>query len=87
MRKLGPPWQVAKRGRPPEHQPEEYAKIAIYRKHFCMALRVAERGTQLILGKRVDHSDIWWGLQRIPPGYLDRAIELLFDLISRMLGS
>jgi len=80
VRKLGPPWQVAKRGRPPEHQPEEYAGIAIYRKHFCMTLRVAEGDTPFVLGKRVDHSDIWWSLQRIPLGYLDRAIELLFEL-------
>ena len=81
VRKLGPPWQVVKRGRPPEHQPEEYAEIAIYRKHFCMTLRVAEGDTPFVLGKRVDHSNIWWALQRIPLGYLDRAIELLFELI------
>lgn len=81
VRKLGSPWQVAKRGRPPEHQPEEYAVIAIYRKHFCMSLRVAEGDTPFILSKRVDHSDIWWALQRMPVGYVDRAIELLFELI------
>jgi len=81
VRKLGPPWQVAKRGRPPEHQPEEYAEIAIYRKHFNMSLRVAEGDTPFVLCKRVDHSDIWWALQRIPLGYLNRAIELLFELI------
>jgi len=81
VRKLGPPWQVAKRGRPPEHLPEEYAATAIYRKHFHMALRVAEGDTPFVLGKRLDHSDIWWGLQRIFVRYLDRAIELLFELI------
>ena len=81
VEKLGPPWQVAKRGRPPEHQPEEYAAISIYRKHFHMALRVAEGDTPFTLGKRVDHSDIWWGLQRISAEYVDQAIELLFGLI------
>ena len=86
VRKLGPPWQVAKRGRPPEHQPEEYAAIAIHRKHFHMALRAAEGDTPFILGNRVDHSNIWWGLQRISTDYLDRAIELLFDLISELFS-
>lgn len=84
VRKLGPPWQVAKRGRPPDHKPEEYAQIAVYRKHFCMALRVAEGDTPLVLGKRLDHSNIWWALQRISTDYLDRAIELLFGLISEL---
>ena len=86
VRKLGSPWQVAKRGRPPEHQPEEYAEIAIYRKHFHMSLRVAEGDTPLILGKRVDHSDIWWSLQRISPCYLNQSIELFFDLISELFS-
>ena len=81
-RKLGPPWQVAKRGRPPEHQPEEYGAVAIYRKHFSMVLRSTEGDTQLLLSKRMDHSTIWWGLQRIPPGYLERGIEILFELIA-----
>jgi len=81
VRKLGPPWQVAKRGRPPDHQPGEYAAIVIYRKHFHMVLRVVEGDTPLILGKRVDHSDIWWSLQRIPAGYVDRAIKLLFEFV------
>ncbi|HID61018.1 MAG TPA: IS4/IS5 family transposase [Hadesarchaea archaeon] len=80
VRKFGPPWQAAKRGRPPEHQPDEHAEIVIYRKHFCMSLRVAEGDTPLILNKRVDHSDIWWSLQRISPCYMDQAIKL-FDLI------
>ena len=81
VRKLGPPWQVAKRGRPPEHLPEEYATVAIYRKHFRMVLRVTEGDTPFILGKRMDHSTIWWGLQRIPVEYVDRAVQLLFELI------
>jgi len=83
-RNLAPPWEVSKRGCPLEHQPEEYAAVAIYRKHFHMALRVAEGDIPFILGKRVDHSDIWWGLQSIPVEYVDRAIELLFYLIARL---
>jgi len=81
VKKLGPPWQVAKRGRPPEHQPEEYAATAIYRKHFHMALRVAEGDTPFVLGKRLDHSDIWWALQRISVRYVESSIQLLFELI------
>lgn len=79
---LGRPWQVSKRGSPPKHMPEEYAAVAIYRKYFNMVLRAAEVDTPFILGKRLDHSNIWWGLQRIPTRYLKRAIELLFRLIS-----
>jgi hypothetical protein len=84
VKKLGPPWQVAKRGRPPEHQPEEYAAVAIYRKHFHMALRVAEGDTPFVLGKRLDHSDIWWGLQRICVLYVERCIQLLFELTAEL---
>lgn len=84
VKKLGPPWQVAKRGRPPEHQPEDYAAVVIYRKHFSMVLRVTEGDTPFVLGRRMDHSTIWWGLQRLPVGYVDRAIELLFELIVKL---
>ncbi|MEM3519912.1 MAG: transposase [Candidatus Hadarchaeales archaeon] len=79
---LGRPWQVSKRGSPPKHMPEEYAAVAIYRKYFNMVFRAAEADTPFILGKRLDHSNIWWGLQRISARYLKRAIELLFRLIS-----
>lgn len=79
---LGRPWQVSRRGRPPEHMPEEYAAVVIYRKHFGMPLRVTEGDTPLVLGKRLDHSNIWWGLQRVPALYIKRAVELLFRLIS-----
>lgn len=79
-KKLGPPWQVSGRGRPPDHMPEEYAAVAIYRKHFHMVLRVMEGDTPFVLGRRMDHSTIWWGLQRIPVEYVDRAIQLLFGL-------
>ncbi|MEM3519913.1 MAG: hypothetical protein QXT22_05845 [Candidatus Hadarchaeales archaeon] len=77
---LGRPWQVSKRCSPPKHMPEEYAAVAIYRKYFNMVLRAAEVDTSFILGKRLDHSNIWWGLQRISARYLKRAIELLFRL-------
>jgi hypothetical protein len=62
--------------------PEEYAAVVIYRKHFDMTLRDAEGDTPLLMAKRLDHSNIWWGLQRIPALYIKRAIELLFRLIS-----
>ncbi len=81
VKKLGPPWQVSKRGRPPEHQPEEYAAVVIYRKHFRTTLRVAEGDTPFTLGKRLDHSDIWWALQRISVRYVESSIQLLFELI------
>ena len=86
MRKLGPPWEVSKRGYPPDHLPEEYAAVAIYQKHFHMVLRATEGDTPFILGKRMDHSVIWWGLQRIPAGYVGRAIELLFELIIELFS-
>lgn len=79
--KLGPPWEVSKRGRRPDHSPNEYAAVAIYQKHFRMVFRVAEGDTPFVLGKRMDHSVIWWGFQRVPAWYLAQAIELLFDLI------
>jgi len=81
VKKLGPPWQVTRRGRPPEHRPEEYAAVVIYRKHFRMTLRVAEGDTPFTLGKRLDHSDIWWALQRISVRYVQSSIRLLFELI------
>jgi hypothetical protein len=84
VEKLGPPWQVAKRGRPPEHLPEDYGAMAIYQKHFCMVLRAAEGDTPFLLAKRMDHSTIWWGLQRIPVMYVEEAIELLFELVAEL---
>lgn len=81
VRRLDPPWQVAKRGRRPKHQPGEYAAIEIYRKHYKMTFRESEDDTPFVLCKRLDHSDIWWAHQRITVSYLDRAIELLFELI------
>lgn len=87
VKKLGPPWQVSKRGRPPDHLPDEYAAVAIYQKHFRMVLRVTEGDTSFVLGKRMDHSVVWWGLQRIPAGYLDQAIELLFGLTVELFPS
>ena len=84
MRKLNPR-QATKRGRPPEHQPEEYGAVAIYRKHFFMVLRSTEGDIPLVLGKRMDHSTIWWGFQRMPVEYVNSAIELLFELIIELL--
>jgi len=68
-------------GWPPDHQPEEYAAIAIYRKHFNVSLRIAEEEYSIRLGKRVDHSNIWWIIQRVPIGHIGRVIELLFEFV------
>jgi hypothetical protein len=56
--------------------PDEYAAVAIYRKHFNMVFRVADGNTPFVLGKQLDHSNIWWGLQRIQLEYVDRAIQI-----------
>lgn len=82
VKRLGPPWRISKRGYPPDHMPEEYAAVGIYLKHFKMVFRAAEGDTPFILGKRMDHSVIWWGFQRISVLYLEMAIQLLFELIA-----
>ncbi|MFH1821632.1 MAG: hypothetical protein ABH852_04230 [Methanobacteriota archaeon] len=42
---------------------------------------MTEGDTPFVLGKRMDHSVVWWDLQRVPVEYVDRAIQLLFELI------
>jgi len=58
-----------------------------HQKHFSMVLRSTEGDTPLVLGKRMDHSVIRWGLQRIPAGYVERAIELLFEPHRRAISA
>jgi hypothetical protein len=84
VKRIGPPWRISKRGYPPDHLPEEYAAVGIYLKHFKMVFRAAEGDTPFILGKRMDHSVIWWGFQRLSVLYLEMAIQLLFELIAEL---
>lgn len=81
---LGPPWQVSKRGRLPKFRPELYAAMGIFRKYFGSSLRAAEGETPLLIGLRMDHATIWWGLQRMPIVYFERALELLYELIAKL---
>lgn len=83
-RALGPPWRIPKRGRPPKFRPELYAAVGMFRKHFGSSLRVAEGDTPLLIGLRMDHATVWWGLQRIPVVYFERALELLYELIEEL---
>jgi len=81
---LGPPWRVSERGRPPKFRPELYAAVGIFRKYFASSLRIAEGDTPLLIGLRMDHATIWWGLQRTPVVYFERALELLYALIGEL---
>lgn len=81
---IGPPWQVSERGRPPKFRPELYATVGIFRKYFNSSLRVAEGDTPLLIGLRMDHATIWWGLRRAPVAYFERALALLYGLIARL---
>ena len=83
-RKLGPPWQVSKRGRPPTFHPTEHAAVCIYRKCSCPTFRDAEGDTGLLLSTRIDHVTIWWAFQRIPVIYFERALELLYELTTEL---
>ena len=81
---LDPPWQVSERGRPPKFRPELYASVGIFRKYFGSSLRAAEGEAPLLIGLRMDHATIWWGLQRMPIAYFERALELLYGLIAKL---
>ena len=83
-RRLGPPWKVSRRGRPPKFHPTEHAAVCIYRKCSCPTFRGAEGDTVLLLDTRIDHVTIWWAFQRIPVIYFERALELLYELISKL---
>jgi len=81
---LGPPWRVSERGRPPKFRPELYAAVGIFRKYFSSSLRIAEGDTPLLIGLRMDHATIWWGLRRTPVAYFERALELLYELTTKL---
>ena len=68
---LGPPWRASERGRPPKFSPELYAAVGIFRKYFASSLRAAEGDTPLLIGLRMDHATIWWGLRRTPVVYFE----------------
>ena len=81
--KLGPPWQISKRGRPPTIHPTMHAAICIFRKCFGSSFRGAASDMSS-LGVRVDHVTIWWALWRIPLSYFERALGLLYELIAEL---
>ena len=82
--RLGPPWQVSKRGRPPVIHPTTHAAVCIYKKCSCPSFRDAEGDTSLLFGKRIDHVTIWWAFWRIPVAYYEQALELLYELIDEL---
>ncbi|MFH1821783.1 MAG: hypothetical protein ABH852_05025 [Methanobacteriota archaeon] len=83
-RRLGSLWKVSRRGRPPKFHPTEHTAVCIYRKCSCPTFRYAEGDTALLLDTRIDHVTIWWAFQRIPVIYFERALELLYELISKL---
>ncbi|MFQ5800447.1 MAG: transposase [Candidatus Hydrothermarchaeales archaeon] len=86
VRKLGPPWQVSKRGRPPEIAPQLHASICITLACFGATLREMEGLTEPFFKRRVDHSTIDWAMQKLPPDFILQAIKALHEKIDRQCG-
>lgn len=82
---LGLPWQTHTRGRPPKMESVEYAALHLYRRHKGHSYRDMERASVLLLGFFVDHSWVGKTLQRIPPFYMAKAVQVLHGRIKALL--
>ncbi|MHA1376747.1 MAG: hypothetical protein ACTSRG_00010 [Candidatus Helarchaeota archaeon] len=91
VEKLGPPWEKAKRGRPPDYYPKKLASVSLVKHHFPDSFETLKAKLEDIRydcrinprNKKVSpvpsSSKLHWALHRIPQGYLEEAMRLLDD--------
>lgn len=82
---LGNPWDKKKRGKKPKAEPWEYAAAHAFRRHKCWAYRDTERASKGTFGFFIDHSWVGKTLQRIPPLYFIKAVQMLHGRIKALL--
>lgn len=56
-KELGPPWKIAKTGKPPTMMPEEHTALHIVRRRVGKASRFVEQLSPCVTGKTIDHSN------------------------------
>ena len=81
VRRLPPPWQRSKRGRPPKFSARRHAAICATREYFDYTLREVEGQAPFFMGKPIDHSTVGKVFKRLRVNY----IKLLFLLLRREL--
>ena len=81
VRRLGPPYQGNKRGRPLKLDPGKAAVLVIVMAAQNRTFREAEDLSLHLHSEGVDHVTIWRYFTRIKPGYVKRALQLLFNLV------
>jgi hypothetical protein len=83
---LGAPWHISRRGRPPEISPGLHAAICIFMLYINSTYRDMEGLCEPFFSRHVDHSTIGWAMQRIPPGFLTKALKLLYEKTDGLCG-
>ena len=78
VKKLGPPYQRNKRGRPLKLDPGKAAVLVIVMAAQGRTLRQAEDLSLHLHGEGIDHVTIWRYFTRITPGYVQHGLQLLF---------
>jgi hypothetical protein len=86
IERLGSPWEVSKRGRPPEISPGTHAAICIFMLYIGSTYRTMEGLTKPFFSRHVDHSTIGWAMQRIPVEFLTKALKLLYEKTDDLCG-
>ena len=81
VKKLGPPYQRNKRGRPLKLDPEKAAVLVIVMAAQGRTFRQAEDLGHLLHSEGVDHVTIWRYFTRITTDYVQHAVQLLFNLL------
>ena len=82
---LGNPWPKNVLGRKAKTEPWEIAAMHAFRRHKGLAYRDIERASKTLLGFFIDHSWVGKTLQRIPPIYFIKAVQLIAGRIKALL--
>jgi len=89
VKKLGPPWKISERGRPPDYCPNKLASASLAKHHFpdsfeTLKAKLEDIGFDCRINPRKKKvppvpstSELHWALQKIPEEYLEEGVRLL----------
>ena len=83
-KELGNPYPKNILGRKAKIEPWEIAAMHAFRRHKGFAYRDVERASKTLLGFFIDHSWVGKTLQRIPPIYFIKAVQLIAGRIKAL---
>lgn len=85
--RVPPPWEPAKRGRPPKFSPRMHAAICITTVCLNLTYREVEGDAPAFLGMTIDHSTVGWAFKRIRENYLKLLLLLLRQKLEEEVSS